>query len=133
MRSAFYAGYEEADREYVQIGLAGRRLAEGKTLVSTTLVVPYPPGFPVLVPGQLVSKEIIYFLAQLDVKEIHGYNPDLGLSVFTQAALARMEAARNAVATVGAALPAFEVPRDASALNGTVNGDSVLQGVAEDA
>ncbi|REN87606.1 hypothetical protein DSI82_09350, partial [Mycobacterium tuberculosis] len=31
-------------------------------------------------------KEIIYFLAQLDVKEIHGYNPDLGLSVFTQAA-----------------------------------------------
>lgn len=133
MRSAFYAGYEEADREYVQIGLAGRRLAEGKTLVSTTFVVPYPPGFPVLVPGQLVSKEIIYFLAQLDVKEIHGYNPDLGLSVFTQAALARMEAARNAVATVGAALPAFEVPRDASALNGTVNGDSVLQGVAEDA
>lgn len=70
-------------------------------------MVPYPPGFPVLVPGQLVSKEIIYFLAQLDVKEIHGYNPDLGLSVFTQAALARMEAARNAVATVGAALPAF--------------------------
>lgn len=105
------SGYEEADREYVQIGLAGRRLAEGKTLVSTTFVVPYPPGFPVLVPGQLVSKEIIYFLAQLDVKEIHGYNPDLGLSVFTQAALARMEAARNAVATVGAALPAFEVPR----------------------
>lgn len=48
--------------------------------------------------------------------------------MFTQAALARMEAARNAVATVGAALPAFEVPRDASALNGTVNGDSVLQG-----
>lgn len=68
----------------MQIGLAGRRLAEGKTLVSTTFVVPYPPGFPVLVPGQLVSKEIIYFLAQLDVKEIHGYNPDLGLSVFTR-------------------------------------------------
>ncbi|HEY4023962.1 MAG TPA: aminotransferase class I/II-fold pyridoxal phosphate-dependent enzyme, partial [Pseudonocardiaceae bacterium] len=67
-RSAFYAGYEESDREYVLIGTAGRRLAEGKTLVSTTFVVPYPPGFPVLVPGQVVSKEIIYFLAQLDVK-----------------------------------------------------------------
>ncbi|BBX73966.1 aminotransferase class I/II-fold pyridoxal phosphate-dependent enzyme [Mycobacterium shinjukuense] len=132
-RSAFYAGYEEADREYVQIGMAGRRLAEGKTLVSTTFVVPYPPGFPVLVPGQVVSKEIIYFLAQLDVKEIHGYNHDLGLSVFTQAALARMRAARAAMATAGKALPAFEVPRDASALSGTVNGDSVLQGVAEDA
>src|SRR5262249_10245487 len=71
MRSAFYAGYEEADREHVQIGMAGRRLAEGKTLVSTTFVVPYPPGFPVLVPGQVISKAIIYFLAQLDVKEIH--------------------------------------------------------------
>ena len=62
------------------------------TLVSTTFVVPYPPGFPVLVPGQVVSKEILYFLAQLDVKEIHGYNPDLGLSVFTEAAIARLTA-----------------------------------------
>jgi arginine decarboxylase len=48
----------------------------------------------VLVPGQVVSKEIVYFLAQLDVKEIHGYNPDLGLSVFTEAALKRIAAAK---------------------------------------
>ncbi|BBX95932.1 aminotransferase class I/II-fold pyridoxal phosphate-dependent enzyme [Mycobacterium lacus] len=129
MRSAFYAGYEEADREYVLIGMAGRRLAEGKTLVSTTFVVPYPPGFPVLVPGQVVSKEIVYFLAQLDVKEIHGYNHELGLSVFTQEALKRLEAQRNAVTAAGKALPAFEVPRDAS----TLNGDRVVGAVAEDA
>jgi arginine/lysine/ornithine decarboxylase len=126
MRSAFYAGYEESDREHVLVGMAGRRLAEGRTLVSTTFVVPYPPGFPVLVPGQVVSKEIVYFLAQLDVKEIHGYNPDLGLSVFTDAALARMEAQRNAAtAAVGSAYPAFELPSDASARNG----DSVAQSV----
>jgi arginine decarboxylase len=62
--------------------------------VSTGFVVPYPPGFPVLVPGQVVSKQILYFLAQLDVKEIHGYNPDLGLSVFTEDALKRINAAR---------------------------------------
>ncbi len=132
MRSAFYAGYEESDREHVLIGMAGRRLAEGKTLVSTTFVVPYPPGFPVLVPGQVVSKEIIYFLAQLDVKEIHGYNPDLGLSVFTEAALTRMEARRNAaVAAVGSAFPfpVLEVPSDAS----TRNGDGAVHAVAEDA
>jgi arginine decarboxylase len=123
MRSAFYAGYEEADREYVLIGTAGRRLAEGKRLVSTTFVVPYPPGFPVLVPGQVVSKEIVYFLAQLDVKEIHGYNHDLGLSVFTQEALARMEAQRNAAtAAVGAAVPVFELSSDAASM-GAVNGD----------
>ena len=106
-------------REHVLIGTAGRRLAEGKTLVSTTFVVPYPPGFPVLVPGQVVSTEIIYFLAQLDVKEIHGYNPDLGLSVFTESALAKMEAQRNAaIAAVGTAFPSFELPSDASGLNG---------------
>ncbi|HEX5255241.1 MAG TPA: aminotransferase class I/II-fold pyridoxal phosphate-dependent enzyme [Mycobacterium sp.] len=119
MRSAFYAGYEESDREHVLIGTAGRRLAEGKTLVSTTFVVPYPPGFPVLVPGQVVSKEIVYFLAQLDVKEIHGYNPDLGLSVFTETALARMEAQRNAaMAAVGSVTAHFELPADASGTNG---------------
>ena len=100
MRAAFYAGYEESDREHVLVGEAGRRVAEGKTLVSTTFVVPYPPGFPVLVPGQVVSKDILYFLAQLDVKEIHGYDPDLGLSVFTEAALKRITAARCAIAEV---------------------------------
>jgi arginine decarboxylase len=131
MRSAFYAGYEESDREYVQIGSAGRRLAEGKTLVSTTFVVPYPPGFPVLVPGQVVSKEIVYFLAQLDVKEIHGYNPDLGLSVFTETALARMEAQRNAaMAAVGSVTAAFELPADAS--NGARNnGADAVPSVAD--
>src|ERR1700740_2917170 len=119
MRAAFYAGYEESDREHVLAGEAARRLADGKTLVSTTFVVPYPPGFPVLVPGQVVSKEILYFLAQLDVKDIHGYNPELGLSVCTPEALARMEAQRNAAApAVGSAFPAFEIPPDASALNG---------------
>jgi arginine decarboxylase len=130
MRAAFYAGYEESDREYVQIGQAGRRIAEGRKLVSTTFVVPYPPGFPVLVPGQVVSKEILYFLAQLDVKEIHGYNPELGLSVFTPEALARLEAQRSAAtAAVGSAFPSFELPADTSILNGARNGK---QAVTED-
>ena len=110
MRSAFYAGYEESDREHVLLGAAGRRLAEGKTLVSTTFVVPYPPGFPVLVPGQVISKEILYFLAQLDVKEIHGYNPDLGLSVFTEAAIVRITAARQAPGGMASAqAPAVDI------------------------
>jgi arginine decarboxylase len=97
MRAAFYAGYEDADREHVLAGDARRRLADGRPLVSTTFVVPYPPGFPVLVPGQVISEDTLYFLAELDVKEIHGYDPELGLSVFTEAALARMAGARRAV------------------------------------
>ena len=62
MRSAFYAGYEDLDRGTRHDGEAGRRLADGKTLVCAGFVVPYPPGFPVLVPGQVVSKQILYFL-----------------------------------------------------------------------
>ena len=50
---------------------------------------PYPPGFPILVPGQVISREIIDFMRALDVKEIHGYRPELGLRVFTEAALTR--------------------------------------------
>jgi arginine decarboxylase len=91
MRAAFYAGYEEADREYVDLPTARQHLAAGRLLVSTTFVVPYPPGFPVLVPGQVISSEILEFLARLDVKEIHGYDPDLGFQVFTQPALTALD------------------------------------------
>lgn len=94
MRSAFYAAYQDTDKEYVLLAEAPEQLAVGRRLVSTTFVVPYPPGFPVLVPGQSVSADIIQFLLKLDVKEIHGYRPELGLSVFTQEALERITAAR---------------------------------------
>ena len=40
-----------------------------------------------LVPGQIISPEILAYLKALDVKEIHGYEPQYGLRVFTQAAL----------------------------------------------
>lgn len=89
IRTAFYAGYAEADREYVPLAEAAGLLAQGRRLVSSTFVVPYPPGFPVLVPGQTVSPAIVEFLTKLDVTEIHGYRPALGLSVFTAAALDR--------------------------------------------
>jgi arginine decarboxylase len=82
----------------------------------------------------VVSKEILYFLAQLDVKEIHGYNPELGLSVFTNEALTRLEAQRSAAtAAVGTAFPAFEMPSDTSVLNGGRNGDRVHPAVTEGA
>jgi len=56
-------------------------------VVSSTFVIPYPPGFPILVPGQVISREILHFMRMLDVKEIHGYRPELGLRVFTEEAL----------------------------------------------
>ena len=28
----------------------------GRELVSTAFIIPYPPGFPILVPGQVISR-----------------------------------------------------------------------------
>ena len=61
----------------------------GREVVSASFIIPYPPGFPILVPGQVVSKEILAFMRALDVNEIHGYRADLGLRVFTDEALAQ--------------------------------------------
>lgn len=47
----FYVGYEEVDCEYVQIGLVGCWLVEGKILVFIMFVVFYLFGFLVLVLG----------------------------------------------------------------------------------
>ena len=73
-------------------------LENSKSLVSTSFVIPYPPGFPILVPGQEVSAAIIRFMLALDVKEIHGYRADLGLKVFTEEALSR----KNTISAMGA-------------------------------
>jgi arginine decarboxylase len=89
IRAAFYAAYDDTDREYIPLHQMAGLLSRGRRLVSTSFVVPYPPGFPVLVPGQSLSPAIVDFLAKLDVTEIHGYRPEIGLSVFTQAALDR--------------------------------------------
>jgi arginine decarboxylase len=66
-----------------------RRMARGEDVVSATFVTPYPPGFPVLVPGQCFSEEILAFMSSLDTPEVHGYRPELGYRIFTDAALER--------------------------------------------
>jgi arginine decarboxylase len=88
MRGAYFHNYEVANREYVKLADAIEQVKGGRELVSTNLVVPYPPGFPVLVPGQVISAPILDFMRKLDVKEVHGYDAAVGLSVFTEKALA---------------------------------------------
>jgi arginine decarboxylase len=83
MRAAFFLAYDADNVEYVSLEQA----AEHRR-VSSSFVVPYPPGFPILVPGQVVTPEVVDFMTKLDVSEIHGYEPQLGLAVFTQEALA---------------------------------------------
>jgi len=47
----------------------------------------------VLVPGQIVSMEILRFMIALDVSEIHGYRADLGLRVFKDSVMNRQKTA----------------------------------------
>lgn len=91
IREAYFRGYEDDDCEYLDIvtmtdsdveALAGDH-------VSAVFVIPYPPGFPMLVPGQLVTPDIVHYLRKLDVKEIHGYRTEYGLRIFKTAGLLR--------------------------------------------
>ena len=83
MRDAYFMAYDAANREYIKLFSKeiDDRLAKGPELVSAKFVIPYPPGFPIMVPGQVITKEIITFMRQLDVKEIHGYNAAAGLEL----------------------------------------------------
>lgn len=89
LREAYFMAYDEENYEYIALNECLPAMKEGTTLVASTFVIPYPPGFPVLVPGQVVSTEIIEFLCALDVSEIHGYRADLGLRIFKQSVLNR--------------------------------------------
>ena len=66
--------------EYVALNGAeiDARLKKGPELVSANFVIPYPPGFPIMVPGQVMTQETIDFMRKLDVKEIHGYEAGQG-------------------------------------------------------
>ena len=41
---------------------AAQAIKGGRELVSALFVIPYPPGFPILVPGQVISAEILQFM-----------------------------------------------------------------------
>ena len=56
-------------------------LVKSGQTVSAKFVIPYPPGFPIMVPGQVITQETIEFMRKLDVKEIHGYHVASGLEL----------------------------------------------------
>ena len=90
IREAFYLSYDAANCEFIKLASPGldERLANGPELVSANFVIPYPPGFPIMVPGQVITPQTITFMRQMDVKEIHGYRAEQGLKLLTPQALA---------------------------------------------
>lgn len=83
IRSAFFQSWDNRNVEYVGLNSeeCERRLREGQPMVSAKLVIPYPPGFPILVPGQVICADTISFMRKLDVQEVHGYDASRGLQV----------------------------------------------------
>ncbi|HSD16883.1 MAG TPA: hypothetical protein VLC71_06430 [Thermomonas sp.] len=90
MRPAFYMSYEEESCEFVKLASdeIDKRLKDGPELVSANFVIPYPPGFPIMVPGQVIQADTITYMRKLDVKEIHGYQAALGLKLIKPSVLA---------------------------------------------
>ncbi len=97
IRSGFFAAYDAAGCEYLRLNDSeiDRRLKNGPDLVSASFVIPYPPGFPIMVPGQVITQETIDFMRKLDVKEIHGYNAVQGLKLVRPEALAKLGDSRS--------------------------------------
>jgi arginine decarboxylase len=87
VRRAFYLSYQDSYCEYLKQEEVEQRVENGDLVVSTTYVTPYPPGYPVLVPGQVFTPEILSFMRSLDTPEIHGYRPGLGYRVYVDKAL----------------------------------------------
>ena len=86
--------------------------------MSTTYVTPYPPGFPVLVPGQVFSQQILSFMRSLDTPEVHGYRPELGYRVYVDKAL------EIAATTRPAAPPDLAAPTTVPAVPSPPDGDA---------
>jgi arginine/lysine/ornithine decarboxylase len=106
LRLAFFEAAAEESVEHLKLdGSIERALAAGRQVVSAAYIIPYPPGFPLLVPGQILSQEILAFLKAQDVKEIHGYEPAWGLRVFREETLARIASQRVDPAPTSAGQP----------------------------
>ena len=94
MRPAFFMAYEEDNCEFVKLHSeeVEQRLKDGPEMVSANFVIPYPPGFPIMVPGQVITADTIAFMRKLDVKEIHGYHAAQGIKLIKPATLAERRA-----------------------------------------
>jgi arginine decarboxylase len=49
---------------------------------AANFVIPYLPGFPIMMPALVITEETITLIPKLDVKEIHGHHAAQGLKLF---------------------------------------------------
>ncbi|WP_210035594.1 decarboxylase [Methylobacterium sp. PvR107] len=103
IRAAFFSAYDPSFCEYVPLfgPECDRRLREGPEMISANFVIPYPPGFPIMVPGQVLTQETVDFMRKLDVKEIHGYEKTRGLKLLKPDAIAAKRRAKSSATPKG--------------------------------
>ncbi len=90
LRLAYYDAFEKDYVEYILIDTSTLLRAEsGETWISALFVTHYPPGFPILVPGQVINYKILFHLSKIINEEIHGYNCERGLKIFNSKILGR--------------------------------------------
>jgi Orn/Lys/Arg decarboxylase, C-terminal domain len=126
VRRAFYLAYNDSYCEYLKPDEVEQRVESGEQVVSTTYVTPYPPGFPVLVPGQVFSRQILSFMRSLDTPEVHGYRPELGYRVYVDKAL-EIAAATGPAAPPDGAVP-LTVPAPSPSPREAVSGTEPSEG-----
>lgn len=111
IREAFFDGYNEDNVEHFKIEELETAIASGREVVGATFIVPVPPGYPMIAPGQMIDQATVRFLQALNPAEILGLDPDLGVRVFKEGAAGRNSGnppaappdseTRNAPATTG--------------------------------
>ncbi len=88
IRAAYYRARVQGSTSYLMpTEDIARSIESGAQYVSALLVTPYPPGCPILLPGQIISAEVIRYIIFVKNYEIHGYDQSLGLLIFTDEGL----------------------------------------------
>lgn len=88
IRKAYYDAYDQERIDYIPIDESTIEKAKvGEKWVSASFVTPYPPGFPLLVPGQIIDLPMLEYLADIINDEIHGLSKENGAKVFKQSFL----------------------------------------------
>lgn len=115
MRTAYYDAYDDHAVDYLPLSDGSlEAIAHGRVVVCAAFITPYPPGYPLLVPGQIITADILLYLKNIKVKEVHGYEPQRGLKVFSDAFIQQKTAMSLAASTQPLAEAMTSSPRMAS-------------------
>lgn len=82
IRAAYFESYKPESTAYLSADELALAVRAGQEVISAGFVTPYPPGFPILVPGQVITRQTLEFMAALDTREIHGFDHERGYRVF---------------------------------------------------